>query len=526
MPHELEYIVDQAVCHCDKGAAPAFFTGKANQNVKINGCMACTKADKIPITNIPAFGVCAVSGSACMPKPVEWTDTYKVKVKGQETLLFKSKLPCSVGGKVEFMTSGQVPVSPEELQDMVDENSEEQEDEGWGWWDTAELIPVVGSIIGIVRETAKGNGWMALANVGFLAMDVAGLVSFGATTAASTALKSGAKVGIKAAAKASLEAAGKVLTKTGAKAVAKGIAKHVDDIAKATLKVCVFACFPAGTIVQTAGGTKVIEDITVGDEVWSYNEDTGAIALKTVTAIMQHEVDATVEIGLEGETIETTAEHPFFTQEGWKAAADLERDEQLRNKDGTWMPVKEHKFLYQQRKVFNFEVEGWHTYFVGALAWLVHNAQVCLTAAAKAGEKWAIDILRGIAFNSTANKAFLELAEKNGLKYFSETWLKQGGKLVARVDGYIPKMAIIERKATDLSKVTAETAKGYINQLATKYKGGMEIANKTKGDMLSGQKFLQVNKIGDVSQEVLDYANKKGVTIVENVEDVFTHIGF
>lgn len=390
MPEELEYIVDKAVCHCDKGAAPNYFLGLANQNVKINGCKACIKSDKIPIANIPSFGVCSVTGSTCMPAPIDWTDTYKVKIKGQETLLFKSKLPCSVGGKIEFMTSGQIPVSPEDLEKMVDENSEEQEDEGWGWWDTAELIPVVGSIIGIVRETAKGNGWMALANVGFLVMDVAGLVSFGATTAASTALKSGAKVGMKAAAKASLKAAGKVLTKAGAKALAKGVAKHVDDIAKATMKVCVFACFPAGTIVHTATGNKNIEDIEMGDEVWAFDEETGAIALKTVTATMQREVDATVEVILEGETIETTAEHPFYTKEGWKVAADLTEDDELRNKEGEWQAVKAQNFLYEKRKVFNFEVEGWHTYFVGILAWLVHNAQVCISAVFKHAAKYGL----------------------------------------------------------------------------------------------------------------------------------------
>ena len=218
MPHELEYIVDQAVCHCDKGAAPNFFKGLANQNVKINGCMACTKADKIPLANIPSFGVCSITGGACTPVPTDWTDTYKVKIKGKETLLFKSKLPCSVGGKIEFMTSGQIPVSPEDLEGMTDEHSEEQEDEGWGWWDTAELIPDVGSIIGIVRSAAKGDGWMVAANVGFLVMDVAGLVSFGATTAASTAAKGGLKAGLKVAGKAALKSAGKVLTKQGAKA--------------------------------------------------------------------------------------------------------------------------------------------------------------------------------------------------------------------------------------------------------------------------------------------------------------------
>lgn len=526
MPEELEYIVDKAVCHCDKGAAPNYFLGLANQNVKINGCKACTKADKIPIANIPSFGLCSVTQSPCMPAPVDWTDTYKVKIKGQETLLFKSKLPCSVGGKIEFMTSGQIPVSPEDLQKMVDENSEAQEDEGWGWWDTAELIPVVGSIIGIVRETAKGNGWMALANVGFLVMDVAGLVSFGATTAASTALKGGAKAGLKVAAKASLEAAGKVLTKQGVKALAKGVAKHVDDIAMATAKVCVFACFPAGTIVHTSTGNQAIETIKEGDEVWSWDEESEAIALKPVTGVTRREVDATVEIALETEILETTAEHPFYTRSGWKIAADLTTADELVNRSGDWQQVKDHKFVYEKREVFNFEVAGWHTYFVGILAWLVHNARICLTAAAKAGEKWALDILRGIAFNKKMNKEMLDLASEKGLKYFSETWLKKGKKLFSRVDGYIPDLAIIERKATDLSKITTETAKDYINQLAKKYKPGMKIANEAKGDVLKGERFLQVDKIGDVSQEVLDYAAKKKVTIVESAGEIFEKIGF
>ncbi|MBS7566736.1 DUF4280 domain-containing protein [Mucilaginibacter sp. Bleaf8] len=383
MPHELEYIVDKAVCHCNKGSSPNYFRGLANQNVKISGCMACTKADKISLENIPSFGTCSVNGGSCKPEPTEWTDTYKVKIKGQETLLFRSKMPCSVGGTVEFMTSGQVPVSQDDLQKMVDENSQEQEDEGWGWWDTAELIPVAGSIIGIVRESAKGNFWMAAANVGFLAMDIAGVVSFGATTAASTAMKSGAKVGLKAAAKASLKAAGKLLTKEGAIAVAKGLAKHVDDIAKATGKICVFACFAAGTPVHTSKGTKNIEDVIEGDEVWAYDEDTGQTALKKVTATMQREVDATVEVTLEGETIITTAEHPFYTREGWKPAADLSPADELQTKQGEWRFIKHQEFKYQKSKVFNFEVQGWHTYFVGILAWLVHNAKACITGAIK-----------------------------------------------------------------------------------------------------------------------------------------------
>jgi len=36
--------------------------------------------------------------------------------------------------------------------------------------------------------------------------------------------------------------------------------------------------------------------------------------------------------------------------------------------------------LYAKKKVYNFEVADWHTYFVGVLMWLVYNAVVpCLS---------------------------------------------------------------------------------------------------------------------------------------------------
>ncbi|WP_293787028.1 polymorphic toxin-type HINT domain-containing protein [uncultured Pedobacter sp.] len=511
MPHELEYIVDKAVCHCDKGAAPNFFRGLANQNVKINGCMACTKADKIPIANIPSFGVCSVTGSACAPAPVDWTDTYKVKIKGKETLLFKSKLPCTVGGKIEFMTSGQVPVSEEDLANMTDEHSEEEEDEGWGWWDTAELIPVVGSVIGIVRSAAKGDWWMAAANVGFLALDIAGVVSFGATTAASTAAKGGLKAGLKVAGKAALKSAGKVLTKQGAKALAKGLAKHVDDIAMATGKICVFACFPAGTPVHTISGQKNIEEIVTGDEVWAWDEDSGTVALKRVTATMQQEVDATVAITLEGETIETTAEHPFYTRKGWKEAADLTTDDELKTKNGEWKFIKVHKFAYQKRKVFNFEVEDWHTYFVGICAWLVHNARPCLSQIKHLPE-WLARMYKGNYFN------FIREGFYKRAGGFNEVVLETG----KRLDSYIPGKEIVSRKFSQLANVTEETAKKYIDELVEKY-GPETLLKKTPrnadaiaqgGEKLSGEMILEVPvQKGGIPQSVLDHAKDAGVKI-------------
>jgi hypothetical protein len=115
---------------------------------------------------------------------------------------------------------------------------------------------------------------------------------------------------------------GKSGLKTGARLSAKGALKafksNIDNIAgKASNgKVCVFACFPAGTLVHTEFGITNIEDVKVGDRVWSRNEATGETALKEVLETIVREVDVTLKLKIGDEEIETTAEHPFHTQDG------------------------------------------------------------------------------------------------------------------------------------------------------------------------------------------------------------------
>jgi len=55
----------------------------------------------------------------------------------------------------------------------------------------------------------------------------------------------------------------------------------------------------------------------------------------------------------------------------------------VKTKSGAWSYIKKVAFEYQKKKVYNFEVADWHTYFVGAWEWLVHNAAKCVSAAAK-----------------------------------------------------------------------------------------------------------------------------------------------
>ncbi|WP_080732440.1 polymorphic toxin-type HINT domain-containing protein [Porphyromonas gulae] len=399
MTDELEYVVKDALMICDKGAAPGFFRPTHNMHIKISGCLVTNRMDMLPVVNIPTFGVCACTGCACMPAPTMWQKTYKAKVKGQETLLARSYMPCALGGKIQFVTSGQIPLPPDALEDIkeLQENGEQEEEEGWGWLDTLELVPVVGSIVGAVREGMKGNWGMMAMNIGFLVMDVAGIVSLGATTAAATAgkaaVKAGVKVAAKTAAKTVAKQTGKTGLKTGLKLTAKGAAKtftkSIDKIiGKASMgKLCVFACFPAGTKVHTDEGLKNIEDIRAGDRVWSYNEETGEQSLQEVLQTNVRESDHTVELYTDGEKIETTAEHPFYTEEGWKDAADLQAGDRIVSRSGNPIEIKEVSFQYNPKKVYNFEVSNWHTYFVGALAWLVHNAKKCASNIFKISRK-------------------------------------------------------------------------------------------------------------------------------------------
>ena len=77
-----------------------------------------------------------------------------------------------------------------------------------------------------------------------------------------------------------------------------------------------------------------------------------------------------------GETITCTTEHPFYVQgKGWVAAQDLKPNDKLELRDGedAFVDAVRYEKLDKPIPVFNFEVEGFHTYFVGVGCILVHN---------------------------------------------------------------------------------------------------------------------------------------------------------
>ncbi len=139
-------------------------------------------------------------------------------------------------------------------------------------------------------------------------------------------------------------------------------------------------CFVAGTLVTTEDGSKPIEEIQVGDKVLSEDETTGEVAVKTVTETYVNETDELVHIGVNGETISATPSHPFYVNKfGWTLAGSLRAGDVLVLSNGELVTVEwvQHEILENPIKVYNFEVQDFHTYFVGESGILVHNGKKC-----------------------------------------------------------------------------------------------------------------------------------------------------
>ena len=141
-------------------------------------------------------------------------------------------------------------------------------------------------------------------------------------------------------------------------------------------KLGMIQCFIAGTLVATKSGLVPIEDIQPGDLVWATDEETGETALKEVVQIFRNETEEWVHVKVNGEEITCTPMHPFYSPvKGWTSAIDLRAGDILVMLNGEYVVVEQvqHELLESPETTYNFEVEDYHTYYVGDEPVLVHN---------------------------------------------------------------------------------------------------------------------------------------------------------
>ena len=100
------YAFHGVILKCDKGATvlPLLTTPKKHA---VNKLQIATVTDNVPVINIPSFGVCSITGSACMPVAPQWLKAHDgaQKVLGQAPLLFSSYCKCQAGGTIEIFPS-------------------------------------------------------------------------------------------------------------------------------------------------------------------------------------------------------------------------------------------------------------------------------------------------------------------------------------------------------------------------------------------------------------------------------------
>jgi len=138
-------------------------------------------------------------------------------------------------------------------------------------------------------------------------------------------------------------------------------------------------CFVAGTLVDTEGGLRPIEEIALGDKVWARDEETGETALKEVADLIQRHERVIWKVSLTGangeaEAFETTDDHPWWVAgQGWKRTAELAAGMAVVTRDGRGMVLVSVLETDRTDATFNLTVADFETYFVGAQRVLVHN---------------------------------------------------------------------------------------------------------------------------------------------------------
>jgi acyl carrier protein len=131
-------------------------------------------------------------------------------------------------------------------------------------------------------------------------------------------------------------------------------------------------------LIYTKEGERPIENIKVDDIVYSYNIEKDKVELNKVANTLNRETQGIYEITAGKETINVTAEHPFYViDKGWIKAKDLQVGNNLKSSDSKLViEISYVKALSETVTVYNIEVDGNHNYFITGSTILVHNKNI------------------------------------------------------------------------------------------------------------------------------------------------------
>ncbi len=167
---------------------------------------------------------------------------------------------------------------------------------------------------------------------------------------------------------------------------------------------CYTGCFVAGTLVPTPNGYKKIEDLHLGDKVYSYNLNTQKLEEKEILKEYSQGTGKLVTINYEKinkiqyapayrknnignyynrasesenkTEIKSTLIHPYYViNKGWTKAKDLKVGDRILTIDGNEAVITRIDInAVADTEVYNFLIEDNHDFYVGIDGLLVHNS--------------------------------------------------------------------------------------------------------------------------------------------------------
>ena len=148
------------------------------------------------------------------------------------------------------------------------------------------------------------------------------------------------------------------------------------------VKITRTACFPAGTPIfyglSEATGTPQYtpnEQVKTGDLLPSFDASTGKVTWKRVLGTTQSIAEELIKVYVQGKlALMPTPDHPFWIEGRWKSAVELTRGDSLWLYNGQKVAIDSTVRIDTVVQVYNFEVEDFHTYFVGEWGVGVHNS--------------------------------------------------------------------------------------------------------------------------------------------------------
>jgi hypothetical protein len=253
------------------------------------------------------------------------------------------------------------------------------------------------------KISAGPSHWIWNGTVGSLNSLVGGVsepLRFGSTAGA---LSGQGHVTVKEVAIGTLQEATRAvsLVPVGA-AIGKGTGALVSTLSKdaegEALSGVLGGCFPSGTLVATKNGFAEIQNVRVGDLVWSYSLQAEEWQLRPVeaTPVRDYAGDV-VTISLAGAVIDATGNHPIWVVSGEDLGnrplvKDLPEDQQISSPLGRWVEARSLKIgdelllldggtaninslatRQDHFLVYNLHVASNHTYAVSQAGVLVHN---------------------------------------------------------------------------------------------------------------------------------------------------------